>query len=107
MTGIGSRTGPVVMGAAGRLTLPACAEPGAPLPPLFAPVIEVGGSRYTAGLHTSPEEARVAGEALADVHPSVSMHGVVELLTAAVAAELASAHDVLEQMDIQRFGGTG
>ncbi|WP_131787342.1 hypothetical protein [Protofrankia symbiont of Coriaria ruscifolia] len=85
------------MTAPSRLVLPA--DPDAPLPPLFAPLIEVGGGRYTAGIHISAEEARAVGDALADIHPSVSMHGVVELLPAGVAAQLAVAYDAMEQMD--------
>ncbi|WP_239341138.1 hypothetical protein [Frankia sp. CiP3] len=61
--------------------------------------------RYTAGLHTSVEDTQAEGDAPADMHPSVSMRGIVERLPAAVAAKCASAYDVLEQIESGQLGG--
>ncbi len=85
------------MSIQGGLLLPT--DPDGWFPPLFAPVVEVGGSRYTAGLHASEAQAQAAGDALADRHPSVVMHGVIELLPAGVVTELASAYDAMKQLD--------
>ncbi|SBW21070.1 hypothetical protein FDG2_1885 [Candidatus Protofrankia californiensis] len=84
------------MSTPGGLVLPT--NPDVPFPSLFAPVVEVGGGRYTAGLHPSAEGAQAAGDALADIHPSLVMRGVVELLPAWVVAQLASAYDELQQL---------
>ncbi|WP_131744611.1 hypothetical protein [Frankia sp. Cppng1_Ct_nod] len=76
------------MSTSGGLVLPT--DPDVPFPPVFAPVVEVGGGRYTAGLHASEPAAQAAGDALADRHPSLIMQGVIELLPASASASGAA-----------------
>ncbi len=64
-----------------------------PVPPLFAPVVEVGDAVYAVGLHPTEQAARDVGEALQAAHPSLVLREVVELVKVGLVDALAGAYD--------------